>query len=131
MELGTSAVQLTNSGFPIGIIKFKEALLKPIPNPVYFNREASFYEHLQSIGVDECEPDVLIKKLVPKFFGRSVVQINGSCVQCLVMEDLTRGMREPCIMDVKIGRRTWDPEATLEKINGEDVSFLVKLCVLN
>lgn len=32
-------------------------------------------------------------------------------------------MSEPCVMDVKIGRRTWDPEATPEKRLSEEAKY--------
>ena len=39
------------------------------------------------------------------------------------MEDITEGMAEPCVMDVKIGRRTWDPLATPEKRATEELKY--------
>lgn len=33
-------------------------------------------------------------------------------------------MLEPCIMDVKIGKRTWDPLASEEKRNAEEQKYL-------
>ena len=32
------------------------------------------------------------------------------------MEDVTAAFEKPCILDVKIGARTWDPEAPAEKV---------------
>lgn len=31
-------------------------------------------------------------------------------------------MLDPCIMDIKIGKRTWDPLASPEKILAEEVN---------
>lgn len=39
------------------------------------------------------------------------------------LEDITDGMSEPCVMDVKIGRRTWDPLATAEKRAAEELKY--------
>lgn len=50
------------------------------------------------------------------------LQIKEREVDFLVLEDLTKDFKEPCIMDIKIGRRTWDPNASYEKIIAEDVS---------
>ena len=32
-------------------------------------------------------------------------------------------MAEPCVMDVKIGKRTWDPLASREKREGDDRKY--------
>lgn len=37
---------------------------------------------------------------------------------------MTSGMTEPCVMDIKIGKRTWDPLATIEKIHAEEVRHM-------
>lgn len=51
------------------------------------------------------------------------LQIKDREVDFLVLEDLTKDFKEPCIMDIKIGRRTWDPNASYDKIIAEDVSL--------
>jgi len=44
-----------------------------------------------------------------------------AAVEFLVLEDLAHGFEKPCVLDVKIGKRTWGPDATIEKINHEKV----------
>jgi len=82
-------------------------------------RERDFYEKLTArmAGGSECsgsgnEDDgecvdasslQVLSGFVPKFFG--LVDLNG--VTYMKMEDLARQYRFPCIMDVKIGFRTW------------------------
>lgn len=39
------------------------------------------------------------------------------------MTDMTHGMLEPCILDIKIGKRTWDPLASVEKRNQEEQKY--------
>lgn len=34
-------------------------------------------------------------------------------------------MTEPCIIDIKIGKRTWDPTASEDKIMVEEVSWKI------
>lgn len=41
----------------------------------------------------------------------------------LILKDLTEGMSEPCVMDVKIGRRTWDPLSGPAKKAGEEKKY--------
>lgn len=38
------------------------------------------------------------------------------------MEDITKDFKLPCVMDVKIGVQTWEPDAPQEKIIVEKVS---------
>jgi hypothetical protein len=59
------------------------------------------------------------------FFNPSVNKnyvFSDSDVKFIKLEDIAKDVAEPCIMDIKIGRQTWDPEATLEKRKNEDVS---------
>ena len=39
------------------------------------------------------------------------------------MDDLARGIEYPAVIDFKIGRVTWDPEATVEKINRQKLKY--------
>lgn len=39
------------------------------------------------------------------------------------MEDITKDFKLPCVMDVKIGVQTWEPDAPEEKILVERVSI--------
>jgi 1D-myo-inositol-tetrakisphosphate 5-kinase/inositol-polyphosphate multikinase len=47
---------------------------------------------------------------------------SNSDVRFIILDNVANDFVEPCIMDIKIGRQTWDPEATLEKRKNEDVS---------
>jgi 1D-myo-inositol-tetrakisphosphate 5-kinase/inositol-polyphosphate multikinase len=40
------------------------------------------------------------------------------------LADIAAKMSEPCIMDVKIGQRTWDPLATKEKREAEEQKYV-------
>ncbi|KRX91590.1 Inositol polyphosphate multikinase, partial [Trichinella pseudospiralis] len=37
----------------------------------------------------------------------------------LVLDNLLKFYRQPCVMDVKIGRQTWEPAATLQRVQYE------------
>ncbi|XP_029041957.1 inositol polyphosphate multikinase isoform X2 [Osmia bicornis bicornis] len=41
----------------------------------------------------------------------------------LTLKDITDGMAEPCVMDIKIGKRTWDPLASSEKKAKEELKY--------
>ena len=46
-------------------------------------------------------------------------------VKCIRMEDITKDFKLPCVMDVKIGVQTWEPDAPEKKILVERVSILI------
>ncbi|PNF25111.1 hypothetical protein B7P43_G02042 [Cryptotermes secundus] len=105
----------------LGMLKHKDGyVLKPIEKPVYGEREIKFYEDLQS-ATDNVS--VELRKFVPKYLGTTTLRINEKDVRFIKLEDIAKEVAEPCIMDVKIGRQTWDPEATLEKRKNEDQKY--------
>ncbi|CAG4944586.1 unnamed protein product [Parnassius apollo] len=97
-------------------------VLKPILKECQ-KREVEFYERLATTS----DPDLIqLRKFVPKYFGVKKFTYNGHEQDYIILEDLTERMLEPCIMDVKIGKRTWDPLATVEKRKKEDSKY--KMC---
>lgn len=101
------------------MMKQNGVVLKPILKKEIGDREIWFYQKL-----DDTIDKTLIEMrlLVPQFFGKKKVIINGKEYDCIVLEDLTANFKEPCVMDIKIGRRTWGPTATYEKMVNEEVS---------
>lgn len=99
-------------------------LLKPVQPPPKGPREAKFY---LDINASKDPIDILIRQHIPKFFGIEQVGFtNGITVteDFLVLEDVTEGLELPCIMDVKIGAKTWGPDATQKKITQESAKYI-------
>lgn len=105
--------------FFTGMLVCNGKVLKPVAKKCRFERESDFYASLIS-AEDECLKE--LKKHVPKYYGIETITINDKKLDCIILEDLTKDMKEPCIMDIKIGKRTWDPMASYEKIMKEEVS---------
>jgi len=98
-------------------------LLKPVQPPPKGPREAKFY---LDINASKDPIDILIRQHIPKFFGIEQVGFtNGITVteDFLVLEDVTEGLELPCIIDVKIGAKTWGPDATEKKITQESAKY--------
>ncbi|KAI5634905.1 inositol polyphosphate kinase domain-containing protein [Phthorimaea operculella] len=94
-------------------------ILKPIIKETQ-KREVDFYHQLETTE----NADLLeLKTFVPKYYGCRKFTYNGYEQDYIVLENLCERMLEPCIMDVKIGRRTWDPLATQEKILSEQSKY--------
>merc|ERR1712192_255650 len=96
-------------------------VLKPIQDGARGLREADFYKNISSSS----DPSIaLFYQFVPQFFGISrKVQDDGSKAEFLMMENLTQSFSPSCIMDVKIGARTWGPDSSPEKQASQDASY--------
>lgn len=112
----------------LGIIKNKNdgCVLKSSTKQLCREREIKFYEELR---LQNDNDSMLLKELVPEFRGVEMVVINGNPIEFLKLVDITHDMTEPCIIDIKIGKRTWDPLASDEKIMEEKQKY--KACKQN
>ncbi|XP_032518984.2 inositol polyphosphate multikinase isoform X1 [Danaus plexippus] len=94
-------------------------ILKPILKESQ-KREAEFYERITSSN----RPDLVqLRKFMPKYYGVRKFTYNGFEQDYIMLEDLTDGMLEPCVMDLKIGRITYDPYASVDKIKREESKY--------
>ncbi|TMW43577.1 hypothetical protein DOY81_011342 [Sarcophaga bullata] len=107
----------------VGMLKDETigCVFKPMGKPQCGERELSFYE-----SITNATDPVLVKArdLVPKFYNKLKLQVNCKVHTFLKLEDLTHGMHKPCIMDIKIGKRTWDPLASPQKRQVEEQKYL-------
>ncbi|RZC32663.1 inositol polyphosphate multikinase [Asbolus verrucosus] len=121
MQLFTNQVAgHTNDGKSYGMIKHNGTILKPITKQKCGEREVQFYEEING-ATDKTRAE--LREFVPKYYGKVAIPIKGNNIDCIVLEDLTKHYKEPCVMDIKIGRRTWDPTATYEKIMNEEMKY--------
>ncbi|XP_053687514.1 inositol polyphosphate multikinase [Sabethes cyaneus] len=107
----------------IGLLKNASdgSVLKPAGKLLCGTREIKFYEEVQAATK---ETDlVTLKGIIPQYMGHLNFPVDGKPVQFLKLSDLTYGMLEPCIMDVKIGSQTWDPLANEEKRKSEESKY--------
>uniref|UniRef100_A0A1L8DLV5 Kinase n=1 Tax=Nyssomyia neivai TaxID=330878 RepID=A0A1L8DLV5_9DIPT len=106
----------------IGILREGDGtILKAAAKPLCGAREIAFYEAL----TDATDPSlVMLRDLVPEYRGTQKLFVGDRYVDFMKLVDATDGMLEPCIMDVKIGARTWDPLATEEKRAAEEQKYL-------
>ncbi|KUF97960.1 EF-hand domain-containing family member C2 [Phytophthora nicotianae] len=104
--------------------------LKAFPEQTEGERECEFYERVFATEKDLLEFAAL-RKFLPMYHGTVIVpevedgqEVNGVHPgQYLVLEDLTWGRKWPCIMDVKMGTRSYEDNATAEKIAYEKSKF--------
>ncbi|GAB5363331.1 hypothetical protein AAMO2058_000873600 [Amorphochlora amoebiformis] len=87
-------------------------ILKPKIKGVRGRRELEFYTTVANYP--------LLKGLVPDLI--SVVKTKDG-KEFLELQDLTQGFSLPVIIDIKIGRRTWGPDATAAKIRSAKTKY--------
>ncbi|KAJ8949077.1 hypothetical protein NQ318_016981 [Aromia moschata] len=109
-----------SDGKGVGMLKQNGVVLKPIVKKECGEREIYLYKTLE----DTVDRSLIeLREFVPKFYGTKKIPVNSKEYDCIILEDLTKCYKEPCIMDIKIGRRTWDPNATYEKIIAEETKY--------
>ncbi|MBN3302732.1 IPMK multikinase, partial [Amia calva] len=116
----------------VGILQHPDGtVLKQLQPPPRGPRELQFYSKVYS--EECCDPFLLdLQHYLPKYFGTWTPPVAPNDLY-LKLEDVTRKFNKPCIMDVKIGQRSYDPYASKEKRDQqikkyplmEEIGFLV------
>ncbi|XP_066519965.1 inositol polyphosphate multikinase [Hoplias malabaricus] len=116
----------------VGILQHPDGtVLKQLQPPPRGPREMQFYSMV--FAEDGHDPCLLaLQQYLPKYYG-TWSSSDSSTDLYLKLEDVTRRFRKPCIMDVKIGQRSYDPFASQEKREQqirkyplmEEIGFLV------
>ncbi|XP_067285343.1 inositol polyphosphate multikinase isoform X1 [Pseudorasbora parva] len=116
----------------VGILQHPDGtVLKQLQPPPRGPREMQFYSMVYA--EDHCDPCLVeLQAHLPKYYG-TWSSPDAPKDLYLKLEDVTRRFHKPCIMDVKIGQRSYDPFASQEKREQqirkyplmEDIGFLV------
>jgi len=91
-------------------------ILKPIQPPPRGDREVEFYQTVTTSSDKEVAQFV---QFIPQFFG-TCTKKDG---KFMMIENLTKGMKMPCIVDIKIGAKTYGPDASTEKKEKSDAAY--------
>ncbi|KAE9556548.1 hypothetical protein FO519_000242 [Halicephalobus sp. NKZ332] len=116
----------------IGIIKERgreNRLLKVVQDGKRGESEVTFYEAIFRLNKTEYNKAqrlalTRLRGLVPRYFGKRVINIANRDYEFMEMEDITYPFKKPCIMDIKIGQVTYDPDASERKKVIENAKFL-------
>ncbi|XP_043471797.1 inositol polyphosphate multikinase [Leptopilina heterotoma] len=126
---GTSILESQVAGHPFDVEKNTISMLKsdnghvlkPVSKILLGKREIEFYENLQNAS-DDISSQLL--RFIPNYYGTRELEITEKSTTFLELADITKGMSEPCVMDIKIGKRTWDPLAGEEKQIAEGKKYV-------
>jgi len=91
-------------------------ILKPIQAGPRGEREIQFYRTITEATDSNLKQ---FQPFIPSFYG-SCTKKDG---QFMMIENATMRMTRPCIMDVKIGAKTYGPDASAEKAAKQDASY--------
>ncbi|KAG8467995.1 hypothetical protein KFE25_007047 [Diacronema lutheri] len=83
-------------------------LYKPVQKGEKGQREVNFYEQAERL----CPQ---LGPFLPAFHGTHIFH----AMRYLAMEDIAIRFNEPCVLDIKIGVRTYEPTASREKVESE------------
>ncbi|XP_051273113.1 inositol polyphosphate multikinase [Dicentrarchus labrax] len=116
----------------VGILQHPDGtVLKQLQPPPRGPREMQFYSMVYA--EDCCDPCLFeLQNHLPKYYGTWSSPDSPNDLY-LKLEDVTRRFVKPCIMDVKLGQRSYDPFASQEKREQqirkyplmEEIGFLV------
>lgn len=82
---------------------------KPLQSDKRGSEEVDFYESFSS----NTEVPEDIRKFFPIYYGTKVMKAStGAEHPHIVLQDLASSLANPSIMDIKIGSRTWGPDAS-------------------
>jgi inositol-polyphosphate multikinase len=64
-----------------------------------------------------------LRDFTSDYRGTKALTVGTKTINFIKLQDLTYGMLEPCVIDIKMGGRTWDPLATPQKRESEDSKY--------
>ncbi|XP_043912406.1 inositol polyphosphate multikinase [Protopterus annectens] len=116
----------------IGMLQHPDGtVLKQLQPPPRGPRELDFYKMVYG---SDCHSTALkqLQMFLPKYYG-VWTHPGAPNDQYLKLEDVTCKFKKPCIMDVKMGQKSYDPDASPEKIQEqinkyplmEEIGFLI------
>ncbi|XP_040575294.1 inositol polyphosphate multikinase [Lepeophtheirus salmonis] len=105
----------TQVGGHIGFLKLSEYVLKPVQAAMKGVREKKFYENVE----------LPLAQFIPEYYGIVELKLheNEDTKEYIVLEDIAKGFVCPTIADIKIGKRTYGPDASPDKIDAENSKY--------
>ncbi|CAI2351605.1 unnamed protein product [Caenorhabditis sp. 36 PRJEB53466] len=128
---------IKNGKREIGILKIpgSREILKPKQDASRGEKEVAIYKLLSSsstsslstssseLRIGRTEDIEALRTLTAKFYGIRKLFVDDEDREFLVLEDITSDFKRPAILDLKMGRVTYDPLAKPDKIEKERIKY--------
>ncbi|GMT36058.1 hypothetical protein PFISCL1PPCAC_27355, partial [Pristionchus fissidentatus] len=121
-QIAGHKTQVKDGKQQLGFIKdldFPERILKPVMNDKRGKIEKNFYSSIFSSS-PLLAP---FRHLLPQFYGVREISYKGTTHELLDMEDISECFVLPAIIDIKVGQRTFGPDANAEKMRKETEKY--------
>jgi hypothetical protein len=80
---------------------------------INFIKEVHFYEAVEALGAHNTQSPITF---IPKYYGvLQSTETDGRRSSYIALENLSRNLKKPCVMDIKIGRQTFEPTVSEKK----------------
>ncbi|XP_077999404.1 inositol polyphosphate multikinase-like [Glandiceps talaboti] len=111
--LSTQVAGHIHGGGKAGFLESSDGtVLKPISSRASGRRELRFYEEV--FREDQVDPVITgLRCFLPRY--RGLIPEKEASISYMKLDDVTRRFKKPCIMDIKIGRRTCLPDSSERK----------------
>lgn len=105
----------------LGLLQTNDGLvLKPVQSPPRGEREHNFFKRIFQTDDSELNQDEIeLRNLLPAYRG-SLIHNDNIYIK---MDDIAYGIKNPAVIDFKLGRITHDPEATADKIQRQKSKY--------
>ncbi|KAL3877362.1 hypothetical protein ACJMK2_035084 [Sinanodonta woodiana] len=106
----------------LGLLQHEDGtILKALQKPPRGTREVDFYKQVFDTTCTD-KTILQLRSFLPRFFGVCHLEEYHD-VTYLKLENIVYPFRKPCVVDIKMGKRTYDPEAGPAKIAREVTKF--------
>ncbi|KAK3610717.1 hypothetical protein CHS0354_028111 [Potamilus streckersoni] len=106
----------------LGLLQHEDGtILKASQKPPRGTREVDFYKQVFDATCTD-KTILQLRSFLPRFFGVCHLEEYPD-VTYLKLENIVYPFRKPCVVDIKMGKRTYDPEAGPAKIAKEVTKF--------
>lgn len=103
------------------MLRHKDMILKPLNKLNLFLREVKFYEAMASNSPHSAHfPHQFIARYHGVILGENSL---GKRTPYLALEDVSKKYKTPCMIDIKMGRETFEPTAPLDKVMRERIKY--------
>ncbi|CAK9295733.1 unnamed protein product [Gordionus sp. m RMFG-2023] len=114
----------------LGLLKHDQGpVLKPFQTSSRGENENHFYATVFDDKSHHDEIILSLRRFIPRYFGVEKIEIDRMTVNFIKLEDITTNYEKPCILDIKIGKESYEPGAPSHKVCYEKSKYPLLECI--